>query len=156
MQKQTWSSFLQRNSQECSHSQTMLKMDDSSTRTDRRPYPLSVSWPRRRTRCTSLWSTALVKRLAWYGPSPVWPQATCTTDRDIAAHPSSTWASFPDPIGRPGDPSHRRATVKWLTLRLSGHRLKPEQRSLDLDPDQVQVWTPEGLQKKEDEVYKNT
>lgn len=73
------------------------------------PYPLRVSWPRRRTRCTSLWSTALVKRLAWYAPFPVSPSATRTNTR--ATHPSSTWASFPDPIGW-SDYSSNRAV--WL------------------------------------------
>lgn len=89
------------------------------------PYPLSVSWPRRRTRCTSLWSTVPVNRLAWYGPSPVWPQTTWTAERHTAAHPSSTWASFPDPIGRSGYPSNCSTSVLPLTLWLSGHRMDP-------------------------------
>lgn len=63
-------------------------------------HPLNVSWPRRRTRCASLWSTVPVKRLAWYGPFPVWLQATWTAPRHITTHPSRAWVSFPDPIGR--------------------------------------------------------
>ncbi len=82
------------------------------------PYPLRVSWPRRRTRCTSLWSTVLVNRLAWNGPSPVWAQVTWTAERHTAAPPSSTWASFPDPIGWSGYPSNRSTSVLPLTFWL--------------------------------------
>lgn len=89
-------------------------------------YPLSVSWPRRRTRCTSLWSTLPVKRLAWYGPFPVWSQVTWSPPRHTATHPSSTWASFPDPIGRPGCPSNQISAVLPLTLWLSPHRMDPD------------------------------
>lgn len=92
------------------------------THADRHPYPLSVSWPRRRTRCTSLWSTAPVKRLAWYAPSPVWLQVTWTTDTDSAAHPSSTWARFPDAIGRPGYPPFQRLAVWFSNCQINQGR----------------------------------
>lgn len=110
----------------------------SDTHTDRHPYPLSVSWPRRRTRCTSLWSTVPVKRLAWKGAFPVSTQCTWNAARHIAAHPSSTWASFPDPIGRSGYPSKRSISVLPLTLSDSLFTVwtQAEQRDLDLDPDQ--------------------
>ena len=85
---------------------------------DFHPYPLSVSWPRRRTRWASLWSTVPVNLLAWYGPSPVWAPATWTAERHTAAHPSNTWASFPDPIGQSGYPSNR-STCVFNTHRLS-------------------------------------
>lgn len=134
MQNQTQCTFLQRSSYECFYSVTLIKSILKSitlwchkivTHTDSHPYPLSVSWPRRRTRCTSLWSTVPVNRLAWYGPSPVWPQATRTTERHTPAHPSSTCASFPDPIGRSGYPSNRSTSVLPLTLRFSVHRINP-------------------------------
>lgn len=116
---------------------------DSDTHTDSHPYPLSVSWPRRRTRCTSFWSTVLVNRLAWYDPSPVWPQTTWTAERHTAAHPSSTWASFPDPIDRSGYPSNRSTFVLQLTLWLFTVWTQDEQRDLNLDPNQVLVFAPE-------------
>lgn len=103
-----------------------LRADDTHkhkrTHADRHPYPLSVSWPRRRTRCTSLWSTAPVKRLAWYGPSPVWLQVTWTTDTDNAAHPSSTWARFPDAIGRPGYPPFQQLAVWFSNCQINQGR----------------------------------
>lgn len=34
--------------------------------------------------------------------------------------------------------------------------IEAEQRSQDLDPDRVQAWTPEGLEKKENEGLQNT
>lgn len=106
--------------------------------------PLSVSWPRRRTRCTSLWSTVPVKRLAWYAPFPVSPKATWAAVRHIAAHPSSTWASFPDPIGQFGYPSNRSTSVLFLTLSDSLFTVWTQAEQKDLDPNQVLVCTPES------------
>lgn len=67
--------------------------------------PLSVSCPRRRTRCASLWSTVPVKRLACTGSPTVCPPATRTAARQSVTHPSSTWASFRAAIGWSGFPS---------------------------------------------------
>lgn len=102
--------------------------------------PLSVSWPRRRTRCTSLCSVASVKRLAWYAPVPVCELDTWTAPRNTAAHPRSTWASIMEPIA-----------LLVLQPRLAhnpgaANRPRPHW-GLDLDPHQVPGSTPEqGLQ----------
>lgn len=103
------------------------------------PYPLSVSWPRRRTRCTSLWSTPPLKRLAWYCWSPVWP--LWTTERHSARHPSSV----PDPIGCSGCRSDRAAqvsTARCATVR-SPPQWSPSRRIQNPGPDQVPVCAPD-------------
>lgn len=92
---------------------------NTHTHTGSHAYPLSVSWPRRRTRCTSLWSSVPVKRLAWSGPFAVWPHATWTAARHTDIHPSITWASMPDPIGRSGNPSNWVTSVLPFPLWLS-------------------------------------
>lgn len=128
-------------------------LQKSVTCSESHPYPLSVSWPRRRTRCTSLWSTVPVKRLAWNGPFPVSPKATWTIATHIATHPSSTWANFPDPIGRPGYPSNRSTLVLPLTLSDSLFTVWTQAEQRDLDPNQVLVCTPEsGLDKGKKEM----
>lgn len=104
--------------------------------TDFHPYPLRVSWPRRRTRWASLWSRVPVNRLAWYGPSPVW--LPWTTERQTAIHPSSTRASFPDPIGSLAI-CPAVALQFYLSIRDCQFTLltKTDHGDLDLDPDQV-------------------
>lgn len=76
----------------------------------------------------------------------------------MAAHPSSTWASFPDPIGQSGCPSDH--VTLQLPLTRTVHRMGPRVsraaqmlRDLDLDPDQVLVCTPEqGLDGEREEM----
>lgn len=78
--------------------------------------PLSVSWPRRRTRCTSLCSAVPVKRLAWYAPFPVCAPITWTAARHTAAHPSSTWASITGPIGHLAFPPTLPCSDFWFSV----------------------------------------
>ena len=115
-----------------------LIWDSSHTHRDGGPYPLRVSWPRRLTRCTSLWSSVPVKRLAWYCPVPgVSPQHKWNDPTHMAAHPSSTWASFPDAIGPSGYPSKTQLPPCYLALSLALRSpCGPRLRSLDLDLDQ--------------------
>lgn len=94
-------------------------------------YPLRDSWPLRRTLCCTSPSGFPVNRLAWMSPSP----CACTewtAAHQIAAHPSTTLASFHTPIGpccaTPEAPLNVPLSFQWALQTRTSSLCAPDWR----------------------------